>query len=258
MNPDALVFCCPQHPRTARSFRGRSSPEKPTRLRNAACGWAGLATLLLVLGCAKPPSPASLAWTPSDELTAVDTHGRGMLLVRPDHQLGRYDDLLIEHVGFRYREGQRWLSFRDEGRISSMLVSVIQGTQDGTIGIVSEPGPCVLAVNFFLTDLKLYKPTYYSTGSTTSFVRSFGEATLVMELRNSMTDTTLARFLQRRELGGGSGGGSADASLRRLGRVVAIAMRDMGQQLQKLTPPTAGGGNARCDGGMARVALGSH
>ena len=40
------------------------------------------------------------------EFVPVDTHGRGLLLVRPDHQLGRYDKLMIEEVGFRYSNHQ--------------------------------------------------------------------------------------------------------------------------------------------------------
>lgn len=214
--------------------------------------------LIATLGCAGAPPPQSAsAWTLSDEFIEVDTEGRGLLLVRPDHQLGRYDDLLIERVGFRYQRGQRWLSLREEQRISDMLTAVVQGSPDGAVGIAHLPGPCVLSVQFYLTDLEIYDPDY-GEGSTTSFVRSFGEATLVLELRDSLSDIPLARFLQRRKLGGGIASGTADASLRRLGKVVGVAMRDMGQQLQRLTPPTRGGWDAQCDGGMARVALGSH
>jgi len=110
--------------------------------------------LIATLGCAGVPPRGAGPWTPGDGFIEVDTQGRGLLLIRPDHQL--------------------------------------------------------------------------------------------------------ARFLQRRELGGGTATGTADASLRRLGAVVGVAMRDMGRQLQHLTPPTRGGWDAHCKGGMTSVALGSH
>lgn len=256
MTSDALVF---QAPDLARSHGEPSTRRRRSATGAAALGWVGLLGLFVALGCATPfqsPSRGS-AWIPTDELVEVDTQGRGLLLVRRDHQLGRYDNLLIEHVGFRYGKGQDWLSFREEARINALLTSVVQGSQDGAIGIADDAGPCVLSVRVYLTDLEIYDGDYAS-GSTTSFVNSFGEATLIMELRDSLSDTPLARFLQRRELGGGTASGGADASLRRLGTVVGVAMRDMGAQLQKITPPTVGGWDAHCDGEMARVALGSH
>ena len=213
----------------------------------------------LAVGCASTPAdpPTPAAWAPEDGLVPVDTNGRGLLAIKPDHQLGRYDELLIEQVGFRYRDGQEWLPNREEDRIKSMLSSAIQGRQDGAIGIASSIGPCVLAVRFCLKDLELFD-LHARMGSRTSFIRSFGEATLVMELRDSMNDEPIARFLQRRELGGGATSGGHSASLRRLGSVIAVAMRDMGNQLREIAPPTAGGWDAECDGGMTRVALGSH
>jgi hypothetical protein len=213
----------------------------------------------LAIGCASKPTtpPAPAAWAPEDGLVTVDTQGRGLLAIKPNHQLGRYDELLIEQVGFRYRDGQKWLSNREEDRIRNMLTSAIQGSQDGAIGIASDIGPCVLAVRFYLKDLELFD-LHEWTGSRTSFVRSFGEATLVMELRDSMNDEPIARFLQRRELGGGPTSGGPSPSLRRLGSVIAVAMKDMGDQLREITPPTAGGWEAECDGGMTRVAIGSH
>ena len=87
---------------------------------------------------------------------------------------------------------------------------------------------------------------------------SFGEATFVMELRDSATDTPLVRFLQRRELGGGASSAGTTASLQRLETVVGRAMRDMGKQLERVTPPTSTRWDDRCSGAMARVAFGAH
>ncbi len=191
------------------------------------------------------------------EYVEIDTGGRGLLLVRRDHQLGRYDQLLIEHVGFSYSPTQRWLSFRQEDRIRSMLTAAVEGSHDGEIGLADDSGPCVLGVRFYVTDLELHTPAL-QTGSTTSFVNSFGEATMILELRDTESNVPIAHFLQRRELGGGPANGATGTSIRRLGTVVGVAMRDMGRQLQRLTPPTASGWDAECKGGMTRVAIGSH
>ena len=236
MTSDALVF---RAPRTA----------------------AALAALLLVTaGCAALRMPDTTAPAPTDApplvgMMEVDTGGRGLFLVRPDHELGRYDDVLIEEVGFRYSPNQRWLSYRDEDRINAMLTAAVQGTQDGTVGVVDEAGPCVLGVRFYVTDLELHTPDV-ETGSNVSFVRSFGQATMILELTDSETDTPIARFMQRRDLGGGTAHGITGTSISRLGSVVGVAMRDMGRQLQRITPPTSSGWNAECKGSMAKAANG--
>ncbi len=190
-------------------------------------------------------------WRPSNDLIEIDTEGRGILLVRPDHQLGRYDHVLIDRIGFRYSEDQSLLSYREEDRISAMLASMVQGSQDGTVGVVEEPGPCVLSVRLSLVELELHEDD--NSSSSTSFIDSFGEATVIMELLDSETEVPLARFLQRRDLGGGPVMNGTASSLQRLGKVVGVTMQDMGSQLAELTPPTAEGWSGNCDGGIARA-----
>jgi hypothetical protein len=191
-------------------------------------------------------------------LTRVETYGRGLLYVKPDHNLGRYDDLLVERVGFRYGPKQERLPDIDEDRIVTMLVDAIPESQDGVIGVKTVPGPCVLSVNFYLKDLEFHEP-YFDTDSATSYVSSYGKATMILELRDSMSHEPLARFVQRRDLGGGRMVASRGTTLSRLRQAITDGMRDMGNQLRKLTPPTAGSGNpdSECQGGMARVVLGS-
>ena len=228
---------------------------------------SGLVAGLCATGCARlhAPSVSPAAAPPiasvdaaTDALQPVDTGGRGALLVRPDHQLGRYDDLLVDYVGFRYSEHQPWLSFEDEDRVSSVLDSAVRGSQDGAIGLAEEAGPCVLSIRFYVTDLELLDSDMPAT-SAVSFVRSFGEATMIMELRDSQSDETLARFTQRRSLGGGQvNQPGARASIHRLRRAVGAAMRDMGDQLREITPPSTSGWEGECRGGMTRVAFGSH
>ena len=74
---------------------------------------------LVAIGCAKPPEHP---WVERDGLIEVETYNRGQLFVKPDHHLGEYDNLLIDHVGFRYGQGQQRLKNGEEDRIVSMLL----------------------------------------------------------------------------------------------------------------------------------------
>lgn len=230
---------------------------RPSPFTRIPVSLLAIVAIFASLACARPEPPPVSSGPPIAGLVEVDTGGRGLLFVRPDHQLGRYDDLLIEHIGFRYSEEQEWLSPREERRISRMLENTVRGSQSSDIGLASDEGPCVVAVRFTLKDLEIYDPDY-ANGSMTGFVSSFGEATMIMELIDSTTGDPLAVFVQKRDLGGGSASGGSSDSLQRLGKVVDLAMRDMGRQLQELTPPTRGGLDGECRGNLARVGLGAH
>jgi len=86
---------------------------------------------------------------------------------------------------------------------------------------------------------------------------SAASATLILELRDSETARPLARYLQRRELGGGLADGGSGASLRRLERVVDRSIREMGNELQTLAPPSQREWEGGCRGGFTRAALGA-
>jgi len=65
--------------------------------------------------------------------------------------------------------------------------------------VVSSPGPDVLRVSAAVVDLYVNAPDVMSAGRSYSFTTEAGEATLVMEVHDSMTGTLLGRVLDRRE-----------------------------------------------------------
>ena len=64
--------------------------------------------------------------------------------------------------------------------------------------IVEEAGPDVLTVSVGLLNVTSYVPADNLAGRSGMFIRSVGDATLVLELRDSETDTILARSVDRR------------------------------------------------------------
>lgn len=65
--------------------------------------------------------------------------------------------------------------------------------------VVTAPGPDVLQVSAAVVNLYVNAPDIMSAGRSYSFTTEAGEATLVMEVRDSMTGTLLGRVLDRRE-----------------------------------------------------------
>jgi hypothetical protein len=64
--------------------------------------------------------------------------------------------------------------------------------------LVDEPGPDVLAVLGGLLDVVSYVPPEPIGGRSYVYLSSVGDATLVLELRDSETGTILARSIDRR------------------------------------------------------------
>jgi hypothetical protein len=216
-------------------------------------------SLVSLLACA-PRSPLPF-WPSEPELVEVEDPGPGRLFVKPDHSLYRYDEVLLQDVGLHYGPNQRRIALEDEQRILAMLVAAIEGSRDRAVARASHPGPCVLAVDYFLTYLELAAEPPRPTGST-DIRRSLGSAALVLELRDSQSDELLARFAERRSLGGGRWLGGRREQLDRVESVIGQAIYDLGGKLDRLAPPeqaafAAAERDERCHGTILRVAHGA-
>ena len=71
--------------------------------------------------------------------------------------------------------------------------------------VVTEPGSDVLRVSTAVVNLYINAPDTMSAGRTYSFTAEAGEATLVVEVRDSMTGALMGRVLDRRETRGTAG-----------------------------------------------------
>lgn len=71
--------------------------------------------------------------------------------------------------------------------------------------VVTEPGPDVLRVKTFIADLYITAPESQQIGRSTSYSVEAGEATFVIEIRDSMTGAVLGRAVDKRVAGDAGG-----------------------------------------------------
>ena len=188
----------------------------------------------------------------SDGLQLVRSTPRSRLWVKPDHALGHYDDILVTGIGFAYGSGQERLNDAQEAQIGSMLREALAGiTKDSPVGQVSAEGPCVVALQLGLKDIFLHISE--TSGSSVSYVSSFGSATMVVEFRDSTTDVPLLRYAANRGLGGGPGTGQLGANLTRLGRALSTMVEDMITELQTAVPDTTVRPETECNDGIYKL-----
>ena len=189
----------------------------------------------------------------SDGLLMVRRTRRSQLWVRPDHHLGRYDNVMLDRVGIGYGSGQRPLDADQEAQIVRMLQSVIVSlTQEGPVGIANEVGPCVVKINLGLNKLRLYDSDF--ADSTSSYVSSFGSTTMIIEFVDSLSDTLLVRYVATRDLpGGNKTGGRGGIDLKHLGRALGGTIASMNDELARIVPTTTVRAETQCNDGIYKL-----
>lgn len=237
---------------------GRAGVPRDARRRLA---WIGAVLLgLPLVGCSgtegptpsPPPVEVDDVELTSDGLALVSSSKRSRLWVRPDHHIGRYDDVLIAGIGFQYGQGQERLDPAQEDEVGNMLKQALVDFTEGTpVGTAYEPGECVVAIELGLKDIYLHMSE--TSGSSISYVSSFGSATMVVEFRDSLTDTPLVRYAANRGLGGGPGTGRIGANLARLGKALGEMVTDMTTELQSIVPTTTVRRETVCNDGIYKM-----
>lgn len=172
---------------------------------------------LVAMGCTT--APPSIQSGPDAELSfdglhVVDNSAGDKAWARPDFDISAYTKIMLVGAGVEYRvvrdRGSSSLArsqggpyFIDdksraefEALVADVFLEEIQKSEKYTF--VNEPGPDVMIVRGGLLDVVSYVPPDAVGGRSYVALRNVGEATLVLELRDSETDTVLARSVDRR------------------------------------------------------------
>lgn len=178
---------------------------------------AGLATVLMFVGACASSTPtidtSETAEPTFDGLYPVEGTDAQYAWARPDIDLSMYSKIMLQGVGIEYRPGGesgRTMSSRSRGGPYEVTEKQKERFKE-TFGeafakelgrsehftIVDEPGPDVLLVRGAILDVVSYVPPELSSARSEVFISRVGEATLVLELRDSITEAILARAIDR-------------------------------------------------------------
>ena len=158
-----------------------------------------------------PVAPASPV--PSDGLVRVQSGGFDEFYVRPKSDLASYRKVIIEpaHVSMQRgwlksvnstRDVTRWITSMDMGRITdaattSMSSAVATAFRGRGYEIVAAPGPGVLRLSPIVPDLWVNAPDVQPADPARYASVDAGDATLILEARDSVSGALLARVVDR-------------------------------------------------------------
>jgi hypothetical protein len=174
-----------------------------------------LAAAIVMIGalstaCASTlPGPRLGSATTFDGLVEVVNARSSAAWMRPNFDLSGYKQVKLEGAGIEYRPVHRRArlgsgnAFPMSDSAKARLKTIVSTAFREELGrserfeLTEETGPDVLLVWGGLLDVVSFVPPT-SPGRGDIFLRRIGEATLVVELRDSQTGHTLARILDRR------------------------------------------------------------
>lgn len=181
-------------------------------------GWLAVLAVALALGaCARAPSPVfetgAAALTP-DGLRRVRESGFRRGWIRPDAWAPGYDAILGQFAGIGYRRTPKRPADAppggDDYALPSGMDEALLGAlaqifaeelgREGGLRLATAAGPGVLRARFVLLDLVVHSPLARVADDDRTWIDSAGEVTVVIELRDSVTDARLARFVEREYL----------------------------------------------------------
>lgn len=151
-----------------------------------------------------PPGGGELSF---DGLQRVDSKRFALVWLRPGADFSVYEKLLVIPAEISYKRppkrgpGTRDNFELDEGQMKRLRKYLREAftheiVEHGGWEIVQEPGPDVLLARGGLIDMVVHVPPQ-AAGRSRTYVRSYGEATLVIELYDSQSREILARVADR-------------------------------------------------------------
>ena len=175
-----------------------------------------LAAVLFGAACAASPPPLVYATgagsVTGDGLSRVRWSQLGAEFVKPGVQLGGYDKVLLEPLTISTTpsgEKRRMGPVKQYEPTPSYLEGMRKVYQEtfgkqfarGGFSLVDEPGPGVLRITGHVVDLVLTARLDPESESTTSqFVRSFGDLTLLLDVRDATSGEPLLRTMDRQAI----------------------------------------------------------
>jgi hypothetical protein len=172
---------------------------------------AMLATAGILTACTSTGVSPELGTEESfDGLRRVENSRASKAWMRPDFDVSSYTKVRLEGAGIEFQPARRGgtstrsgrafpVTEAQEARLVEILVSAFREelARSERFELVETKGPDVLTLWGGLLDVVSFVPPQ-RPGRGDVFLRSVGEATLVIELRDSLSHATLARVMDRR------------------------------------------------------------
>lgn len=149
-----------------------------------------------------------------DGLHKVDNSQADVAWARPDFDISGYTKIWLVGAGIEYRQvkdrgrstiarsqgGPYFIDDKSRAQFEELVGKVFKEEFEKIekYELVDGPGPDVLMIRGGLLDVTSYVPPDPIGGRSYIYLSSVGEATLVLELRDSETGTILARSVDRR------------------------------------------------------------
>ena len=162
--------------------------------------------LLLATSVAVSATPKITAETTQDGLHRVDGSVMAGAWIKPGFDLSHYTKIMVLPAGMTFKDvkrssGEYPLTDAQKKTLQDTVLDVF-GEELGKVErftVTSEPGPDVLLLRGAILDVvSRVPPERIGRGAT--FLRTLGEATFIVELRDSSSGEILARAAERRAL----------------------------------------------------------
>jgi hypothetical protein len=174
--------------------------------------WIASSLLALFAGVAFGADPAAESW---DGLVEVKSKRLDVVFLAPGADFRPYTKLMVDPTQTAFHKD--WIKSQNDQRDISRKVDAEHAQEileaartnfadvfteefsKGGYAIVDQPGPQVLRVTPGVLNLYVNAPDVMSGGRSRSYTANAGEATMVLELRDSQTNALLGRVVDQRQ-----------------------------------------------------------
>ena len=174
--------------------------------------WIAASLLSLFAGVALGADPSAESW---DGLVEVKSKRLDVVFLAPGADFRRYTKLMVDPTQTAFHKD--WMKSQNDRRDISRKVDdehakeILEAARTnfadvfteefgkGGYTIVDQPGPDVLRVTPGVLNLYVNAPDVITAGRSRSYTANAGEATMVLELRDSRTNALLGRVVDQRQ-----------------------------------------------------------